>query len=75
MSDQAVDGPLADRAPPLPSPPIEPVSGEDHARVAGEGGEEVELPGSELEATVVDGRLTTTRVDPEAAHLDRAAAP
>ena len=52
----------------------QPVAGEDDARIPGQGGEEVEFAGPQLKPTVADRRLAATRVDPETADLDRAAA-
>ena len=50
------------------------VAGEDDAGIAGEGGEEVELPGPELEAAVAHGRLAAAGIDAEVADLHGAAA-
>ena len=74
LGDVDVDRPGLAREVGAPDVLEQAVAGEDDARIAGEGGEEVELARAQVELALADGGLPPTRVDPQRAHLHGPAA-
>ena len=74
LADEDVDGAVAPRQPPAPDLLEQLVARQHSALVAGEGIEEPELGGRQLDVLAVDVGLEAPRVDAELFDLDRLAA-